>query len=221
MSFNYRDEVLARLTANRNALLSTGPKTEEGKKTSSQNSYKHGLTASVEARFNLKGEAKTRFDELLAVYKEEFKIQGQLEADLLLQYVWSVFSMERATRMESELDFDLENLKALEKVQLYRQRHERNALRLKKELGIAQKDRYAANEVNRLIEKQGDCHNISTAQPTFDIRFKAGKGNVFHVAAMHRDGLRRWPSEFGKVEVGPTVWAWCAEQDRRQAALVA
>ncbi|MEJ1936928.1 hypothetical protein WDZ92_42595, partial [Nostoc sp. NIES-2111] len=149
----------------REANRSTGPKTDEGKQRSSQNSFKHGLTASVQARFALTGEAKARFEELLEIYKLEFKPQGQLEADLFLQYVWSIYSLERATRLESEemmRDFSPESLKTLERLQLYRQRHERQALRLKRELGQAQKDRYAANEVNRLLEKQGFCHNVST-----------------------------------------------------------
>ena len=206
---------------NKATTAATGPKTEEGKKISAQNSYKHGLTSSVEARFNLQGEAKNRFDELLAVYREEFKIQGQLESDLLLQYVWSVFSMERATRLESELDFSLDNIKNLERIQLYRQRHERNAMRLKKELGIAQKDRYAANEVNRMIEKQGYKHNISTAQPTYDLRFKVKQWNLAHCFSMHRDGLVRWPGEHNREYLPPGMFEWCAEQDLRQAALVA
>ncbi len=211
-----------KLEANRlNAQSSTGPRTQEGKQKSSQNAYKHGLTASVEARIALTGEAKERFDELLAIYKEEFKPQGQLQADLLLQYTWSLYSAERATRLESELEFSLDNLKNLERIQLYRQRHERNAMRLKKELGVAQKDRYAANEVNRMLEKQGYEHNVSTAQPTYDLRFKVKQWNLAHCFSMHRDGIVRWPVEAQREYIGDKMFEWCAEQDLRQAALIA
>ncbi len=202
----------------------TGPKSDEGKARSAQNSYKHGLTASVNARIALTGEAKARFDELLAEYKYAFKPYGQLEADLVLQYTWALYCAERATRMESEAiesDFSVDGLKVLEKIQLYRQRHERHALRLKKELGQVQADRFGANEVNRLLEKQGFCHNISAALPAYRIRYKHFKMNVFAFAGFLRDGLQRWPGDHGRKEVAPYIFDWCAEEDLRQAALVA
>jgi len=132
--------------------------------------------------------------------------------------------MERATRLESEAienDFSVENLKVLERIQLYRQRHERNAMKLKKEIGIAQFDRFGANEVNRLLEKQGFKHNISTAMPAGKIRYQLRRMNVFAFAGFLRDGLNRWPGDHGRQNVTPEVFDWCAEQDLRQAALVA
>jgi hypothetical protein len=61
---------LKRLTANRaNAQRSTGPKSVGGKKRSSMNSLKHGLTAKT---LVLRGEEPAEFDRLYAHLVEEF-----------------------------------------------------------------------------------------------------------------------------------------------------
>ncbi len=72
----------ARLEANRaNAQLSSGPKTEQGKAISSQNSFKHGLYST---RLVLGGEDPAQLDALKATLFAEHQPANETEA-LLVQ----------------------------------------------------------------------------------------------------------------------------------------
>lgn len=72
---------LAQIEANRrNARLSTGPSTPEGKASSSQNSYKHGLTA--EKAVSVYDDI-TSFWELEQSFLDQFQPVGSLELHLV------------------------------------------------------------------------------------------------------------------------------------------
>jgi hypothetical protein len=91
----------ARQTANTaNALLSTGPRTGEGKARSSQNARKHGLTA---AQLVIAPEDRQEFDELLAQLQTEIRPQGALQQILFNRLVASAWNLNLILCMEAKL----------------------------------------------------------------------------------------------------------------------
>jgi len=89
----------ARLAANRaNALLSTGPKTEEGKAVSRANSLKHGLTgAGVVVPDEDEGAIRERFERLQA----EMNPRSELARILVQRVAMLSIRLERAAREEA------------------------------------------------------------------------------------------------------------------------
>jgi hypothetical protein len=91
----------ARQTANAaNAQLSTGPRTPEGKASSSQNARKHGLTAS---ELIIGPEDREQFDALLADFQSDVAPQGAIQQTLFDELVASAWNLRRIRRMETEL----------------------------------------------------------------------------------------------------------------------
>jgi hypothetical protein len=91
----------ARQTANSaNALLSTGPRTDEGKARSSQNARKHGLTS---AEIILAFEDREEFEELQAQLEADVCPKGALQQTLFDQLVASAWNLRRVRRMEYAL----------------------------------------------------------------------------------------------------------------------
>jgi hypothetical protein len=90
-----------RQTANTaNALLSTGPRTVEGKVRSSQNARTHGLTA---AQLVIAAEDREEFDELHAQLDTDVRPQRALQQILFDQLVASAWNLRRIRQMEAEL----------------------------------------------------------------------------------------------------------------------
>jgi hypothetical protein len=91
----------AQLEANaRNAKLSTGPRTPEGKAIVSQNRTTHGLTG---AHVILPGEDPKAFDALLEAYRAEHQPQGPT-ADFLVQTLaQSQWKLDRIARLEAKV----------------------------------------------------------------------------------------------------------------------
>jgi len=88
-------------SANRaNALMSTGPKTPEGKARSSKNALKHGLTADSVV---LEGEDKDAFDELLARLEKYYEVQDIVAHELCKQAAQYMWRMRRAAGFETAL----------------------------------------------------------------------------------------------------------------------
>jgi hypothetical protein len=91
----------ARQTANAaNARLSTGPRTNEGKASSSQNARTHGLTA---AQLVIAAEDREEFDDLHAQLEVDIRPQGALQQILFDQLVDATWNLRRIRRMETEL----------------------------------------------------------------------------------------------------------------------
>ena len=89
------------LAANRaNALRSTGPKTEEGKRVSSQNALKHGF-----AGFSILIEEEDReaYDQHLDAYFSRFKPVEQVEADTVRHAANSRWKYDRLCLIEATL----------------------------------------------------------------------------------------------------------------------
>ncbi len=84
----------------RNALKSTGPRTEEGKQASRRNALRHGLTAE---RLVLVGEDPGRFKALSAALVEEFSPVGPTEEFLVARLASLVWRLNRVPGFESSL----------------------------------------------------------------------------------------------------------------------
>jgi hypothetical protein len=88
------------VTNSANALLSTGPRTEEGKARSSQNARKHGLTS---AEIILAFEDREEFEELQSQLEADVRPQGAIQQTLFDQLVASAWNLRRIRRMEYAL----------------------------------------------------------------------------------------------------------------------
>ncbi len=86
------------IRVNRNALRATGPRTAEGKITSSRNAIKHGLTA---RQVVIKGESHEDFDALLASITADRKPEGQLEIEITGEIAACTWRLARARQCES------------------------------------------------------------------------------------------------------------------------
>ena len=83
-----------------NAQLSTGPRTEEGKRQSSQNARTHGLTSQ---RPIIPDEDRASFDQLRAQLHAETKPQGALQQIIFEELVHSAWNLSRVRAMEAQL----------------------------------------------------------------------------------------------------------------------
>jgi hypothetical protein len=88
----------ARVEANRrNALLSTGPKTDAGKQASSRNAIKHGFYTST---LLLPEEDHTQFEALCDRFLDEYRPEGLEETDLVEEMVTLKWRLARLNLME-------------------------------------------------------------------------------------------------------------------------
>jgi hypothetical protein len=88
-----------RIDANRrNARMSTGPRTPEGKNRSRFNGLKHGLTATIPV---IPGEDPAVYEARLKAMIESVPPRNQVELDLLGRVAATNWSLERAARAEA------------------------------------------------------------------------------------------------------------------------
>ena len=87
----------AQIDANRrNAQLSTGPQTDAGKQTSSQNSFRHGLAS---AKVVLPHEDPAAFEELKNALLDDYKPAGAVELELVSLLAAAMWRLKRANRV--------------------------------------------------------------------------------------------------------------------------
>jgi uncharacterized membrane protein len=92
---------LRQIEANRrNARLSTGPVTEEGKKTSRQNALRHGLTAETVIDALEDAEDYAAFEMAVTA---DYDAQSAVERELVLRLASLLWRLRRATAIESGL----------------------------------------------------------------------------------------------------------------------
>jgi hypothetical protein len=87
-------------SARANGAKSHGPITEQGRKTSSMNALKHGLTARTVVLSNEDGDEYTG---LLNSYIEELQPNGTIEMDLVTEMVNAKWQQRRFSNIESQL----------------------------------------------------------------------------------------------------------------------
>jgi hypothetical protein len=95
----------------RNALRSTGPRTEEGKRSSRANAYRHGLTAeTVVARVEDEGD----YQAFEAAVIADYDARTAVERELVLRLASLLWRLRRATAVETDLlSIQAENLSDL------------------------------------------------------------------------------------------------------------
>src|SRR6516225_8578567 len=94
----------------RNARLSTGPVTEEGKRRSRQNALRHGLTAEtvIDAL-----EDAADYDAFEMAVTADYDAQSAVERELVLRLASLLWRLRRATTIESGL-FKIQSLHLLQ-----------------------------------------------------------------------------------------------------------
>ena len=131
-----------KLAANQaNAQLSTGPKTPEGKRNSSLNAVKHGLTA---RELVIAPEDQPAFDEFHAAYLAELQPQGVLETEMFNAIMHAAWNLRRVRILEAAVDFaDEQNEPKLARLTRYYKRFESTLLKCTRELRTLQSNRAA------------------------------------------------------------------------------
>jgi hypothetical protein len=84
-----------------NSQLSTGPRTDEGKRHSSQNARTHGLTAQHPV---IPEEDRAAFDQLRAQLHAETKPQGTLQEIIFEELLHAAWNLRRVRAMEADLN---------------------------------------------------------------------------------------------------------------------
>ena len=84
----------------RNALRSTGPKTEEGKRSSRSNAYRHGLTAETIVAGVEDAEDYAAFE---AAVIADYDARTAVERELVLRLASLLWRLRRATAVETDL----------------------------------------------------------------------------------------------------------------------
>ena len=87
-------------SARANGAKSHGPITEQGRKTSSMNALKHGLTARTVVLSNENGD---EYDGLLESYIKDLQPTGPVEMDLVIEMANAKWRQRRLCKIESEL----------------------------------------------------------------------------------------------------------------------
>jgi hypothetical protein len=100
-SFGKQNESLRQIEANRrNARLSTGPVTEEGKKKSRRNALRHGLTAETVIEALEDAEDYAAFEMAVTA---DFDAQSVVERELVLRLASLLWRLRRVTAIEAGL----------------------------------------------------------------------------------------------------------------------
>ena len=123
----------------RNAQLSTGPKTEEGKAASSLNNFRHGLAGRLIVAA-LSNEDAAEFQELAAALRSEHDPQTPTEVLLVERMIESFWMSSRAVRLQSAA-LDSGDDRRLSLLLRYQTTHERAFLKCLNELAKLRKEK--------------------------------------------------------------------------------
>ena len=156
------------IEANRaNAQLSTGPRTEEGKQRSSQNSLKHGVTAKADV---LPTEDRDPFLRFSAALLADLKPQGELETQIARNLASVQWRLRRLRILTDEIlvaDLGLtKRVDALNKLSLYEQRLTRTFdadLKQLRDLQQRRANAVSTNEIQKAKPANGFVFSIPAA----------------------------------------------------------
>ena len=163
-----------------NSHLSTGPKTEEGKAASSQNSLKHGLTAKTVL---LPGEDPAKYQALAQGMTTDLAPGNTVESSLVTELVDLQWRLQRVPRLEATiLSFDVPDFKALNNISLHAARIKRQfsaSLKELRQLQAVRKEQQEAAMEQAVILRRAD---VILKRPTDLAQF----GFVFTVHEVDR-----------------------------------
>lgn len=136
----------------RNALKSTGPRTDEGKKRSSRNAIRHGLTAETVLEPPEDPEDYDAFEEAVAA---DYEAKSAVERELILRLASLLWRLRRATLIETGLLQNDNGLSQEPKVERCPNFPERS--------GLKHLDRpwHAIDGVNRVENETGSDLNVA------------------------------------------------------------
>jgi hypothetical protein len=163
----------------RNARLSTGPVTEDGKKRSRRNAVRHGLTAETVIVALENAEDYAAFEMAITA---DFDAQSSVERELVLRLASVLWRLRRATAIESGL-FEIQARQLLQ----FRQRRQ------------AQKDRQKIVEalcrgaISLDAGAQLQEHNYSGVSSTTSVTVSEGDSDEFTCAFLRLANLPTYP----------------------------
>jgi hypothetical protein len=178
-----------------NAQLSSGPKTPDGKKASSMNAVKHGLTA---RELVIRPEDRTAFEELHSSCLAELQPHGILETEMFNSIVHAAWNLRRIRILEAALFDgtldpleDEQNEPKLARLTRYYKRFESTLLKCARELRTLQSNRAArANSPEGIANAPlADPHTVARAKRTHwqadtdNIRAELGKTDLMMARA--------------------------------------
>jgi len=152
----------------RNARLSTGPVTEDGKKRSRQNALRHGLTAETVIAALEDAEDYAAFEMAITA---DFDAQSSVERELVLRLASLLWRLRRATAIESGL-FEIQARQLLQfrhRRQAQKNRQEtvealcRSAISLDAGAQLQEHDDSGVSSTTSVTVSQGDSDEITCA----------------------------------------------------------
>jgi hypothetical protein len=165
----------AQITANQiNSQSSTGPRTEEGKQTSSQNNFRHGLASS---QILIPGENRAEFEAMREGFMADQKPTNMIEAALVNNMATHYWLAQRAIRLQtSAFDDGVVDEKKLALYLRYQTTHDRafhkclsdllklRAERRREQIGFeSQNQKEALNEAKiRNLNSRAEANEIDT-----------------------------------------------------------
>jgi len=184
-----------------NAHLSTGPKTEQGKAASSQNSLKHGLTAKTVL---LPGEDPAELQSLTQGMTNDLAPGSTLETSLAEELINLQWRLKRVPRLEASLlNTDLPDFKALNNISLHAARMKRQFSATLKEfhqLQAARKQQEESAMQDAITLRRAD---VILQRPTDLAQF----GFVFTVDEVDRRIHRDDAQTAAKKTLSDAAWA--------------
>ncbi|MFN7924984.1 MAG: hypothetical protein U0Q16_33105 [Bryobacteraceae bacterium] len=145
--------------ANRaNAQKSTGPRTPEGKATSSRNAITHGLFT---ATFAVAPEDRDEFDIFLDLQRDELRPQGINEELVFSNLVQAAWKTEKTRRLEAEALLE-QNEAKLDRYSRYTAQFERAYYRALTELRKLQTERALREAATKTTDTQPPVADIAT-----------------------------------------------------------
>src|SRR4051794_28099361 len=199
---------LAQSSANiANSHLSTGPKTEQGKAASSQNSLKHGFTAQTVL---LPGEDPAEYQSLTQGMTTDLAPGNTIESSLTKELIDLQWRLQRVPRLEATiLSFDLPDFKALNNISLHAGRMKRQYSATLKEflqLQAVRKQQEESAMEEAMILRRAD---VILGRPTNLAQF----GFVFTVDEVDRRIHREDAQTAAKKALSDAAWAKRATYD--------
>ncbi|MBV8072426.1 MAG: hypothetical protein JO270_21160 [Acidobacteriaceae bacterium] len=147
-----------------------GPKTEDGKKSSSGNATKHGLCASKKRM--LPGEDQAEFDAIERGWLEEYQPEGHAEHTLVYEVIQNEWALRRARRRvmwaeeQAVAEWNEETEHTLELMQRYKTTAERSFYRSWNAMQGLRRDRIRMAEKLATVMKEKDDLQRQLAEVT-------------------------------------------------------